>query len=148
MSFFLARVEPPGEETIRFISTCKVRLGGAEGPLARHILKLSQPEWQLDGTALAESLRPPEWSDSPVWLIWQSDRECPRKIRKITGLSTEFSTDVLVQMEFLEKISKDTYRPIGKFFGETLGLVGGRLTPQARWTWGAPKMAIGSVTLR
>ncbi len=147
MSFALACIESPGVETIRIMATRKVRLGGPEGPLARHILSLKEPNWQWDGTDLAQSLCPVEWGESPVWLIWETEDENPRKIHTVSGVSMEFSTDVVLQMELLEKVGDDSYQPLGKFVGEALGLSGGRLTPKAKWTWGTPKMMIGSVTL-
>jgi hypothetical protein len=147
MSFALARIEEKPDGTFALLEKSKVRLGGPDGPIARHVLAQTQAEWALDGTELAVVLRPPDWGEAPVWLIWQAPEESPSRVQRIPGVSSEFSTDLMVQLEILQPTDEGTFRPLGKLTGEALSLTGGLLTPKAKWVWTAPKMAIGSTTL-
>lgn len=147
MSFRLARIEENDCGLFRIAETCKVRLGGSQGPIAKHVLAQEQPEWSISGEVLAESLRPQEWAGGAVWLLWQAPDEPPYRVSHIPGVSSEFSTDLMVQLEVLEIRADGSLRPLGKLTGEALSLSGGRLTPNAKWTWCAPKMSLGSTTL-
>lgn len=147
MSFSIARIEEKSPGQFQILETRKARLGGPEGPIAKHVLAQAQPDWSLEGPALARSLAPEEWADATLWLIWQAPEEPPYRVSHIPGVSSEFSTDLMVQLELLEAGPDNTYRPLGKLTGEALSLSGGRITPKAKWTWTAPKMSIGSTTL-
>lgn len=149
MSFYLARLEETSPGAYALAETRKIRLGGPDGPIARHVLSLSNEkgDWVFQGAELAEVLRPSEWENAPVWLVWRAPDEPPYRVSCIPGVSSEFTTEVMVQMEVLESTDGTSWRPVGKFTGEALRLTGGRMTPRAKWTWAAPKMIIGSTTV-
>lgn len=152
MAFFLtpATRQPNGGWLLGEPS--KVRLAGPKGPLARHISNLpgtSTGEWNLDAAEIAASLRadaPPEGETE--FLLWDSgeDDACPMRVIRICGISREFDTELLVHMEILEERG-DTVRSTGRNSSEALRLLGGRVTPNAKWIWAAPKMSIGSAVV-
>ena len=65
---------------------------------------------------------------------------------RICGVSREFATELLVQTELLEPVG-DSFRGTGRRSNEALRLLGGRVTPKARWVWAAPRMSIGSTVV-
>lgn len=132
-----------------FAEETKVRLAGADGPLARHILGLpgdSNGEWNLSSAEIAAMLpvSPPADQEQPL-LLWDSGEPdaSPMRVVHFSGVSRELETELLVHMEVLEPVSS-YLRGTGRITNEALRLLGGRLTPKARWVWGAPKMSIGS----
>ncbi len=149
MAFYITHARTTPDGGWLFADETKARMAGPAGPLARHILSLppeSNGEWTLSSAELAAML-----PDSPLTglekplLLWDSgDPECyPMRVVHFSGVSREFETELLVQLEVLEPVST-YFRGTGRITNEALRLLGGRLTPNAKWVWAAPKMSIGS----
>jgi hypothetical protein len=149
MAFYLTHATPTPDAGWVFNDETKVRLAGPEGPLARHILSLpgdSNGEWNLSSGELIALLPPAPHSgpETPL-LLWDSGEPdtYPMRVLHFSGVSREFETELLVHMELLEPVNSHL-RGTGRVTNEALRLMGGRLTPKARWVWSAPKMSIGS----
>lgn len=149
MAFFITHATPTTDGGWVFVEETKVRLAGPDGPLARHILALpadSNGEWSLSPVELSEMLpvSPPSAEEQPM-LLWESGEtdSLPMRVLHLTGVSREFETEMLVHMEILEPLA-GYLRGTGRISNETLRLLGGRLTPKARWVWATPKMPIAS----
>jgi hypothetical protein len=152
MAFYLTHARPTPDGGWVFADETKVRLAGADGPLARHILGLpadSTGAWSLSAAEIAAMLRvaPPSDHEQPL-LLWDSGEPdaSPQRVVHFSGVSREFETELLVHMEVLEPASS-YLRGTGRITNEALRLTGGRLTPKARWVWCAPKMSIGSAII-
>jgi hypothetical protein len=152
MAFYLANATPTPDGGWTFVEETKVRLAGAEGPLARHILGLpaeSNGEWNLGFAEIAAMLpiTPPAGTEQPL-LLWDSGEQdaCPMRVIHFSGVSREFETELLIHMEILVH-AKGHLRGTGRITSEALRLLGGRITPKARWVWVAPKMSIGSTVV-
>jgi hypothetical protein len=149
MAFFITLASRDQDDMWILREKTKVRLTGPEGPLAAHITQLparSNGEWNLDASAIASSLQFNATSDQEVpLLLWDSGEagSCPMRVIRLCGVSREFDTELLVQTEILEPTG-DGFRSTGRHTNEALRLLGGRVTPKARWLWAAPKMSIGS----
>lgn len=152
MAFFITHATPTSRGGWVFIAETTIRLAGPDGPLARHILALpegSSGEWNLSSSEIAAMLpcSPPADNEQPL-LLWDSGEPdgCPMRVLHFSGVSREFETELLVHMEILEPFSGHL-RSTGRISNEALRLLGGRLTPNARWIWAAPKMSIGSTVV-
>ncbi|GAA5481832.1 hypothetical protein [Haloferula sargassicola] len=132
----------PGELT-------KVRLAGPDGPIARHIMDMPDTpngEWNLEAADLIAAVRRGSPAEGKTeLLLWDAGDPdtCPSRVIRICGISREFDTELLVHMEVLKK-NGEGLKPTGCNSGEALRLLGGRVTPKAKWLWAAPKMSIGS----
>ena len=149
MAFFITHATSTPNGGWVFTDETKIRLAGPDGPLARHILNLPQEsngEWNLS-TAEITALLPcsPPAEDGQPLLLWDSGEPdgWPMRVLHFSGVSREFETELLVHMEVLEPFSGHL-RGTGRISNEALRLLGGRITPKARWVWAAPKMSIGS----
>jgi hypothetical protein len=149
MAFYITHAKTTPDGGWVFAEETKVRLAGAEGPLARHILGLpadSTGEWNLSSAEITAMLAasPPSGPEQAL-LLWDSGDPdaCPMRVLHFSGVSREFETELLVHMEILEPVASHL-RGTGRISNEALRLLGGRCTPKAKWTWAAPKMAIGS----
>ena len=149
MAFYLTHATPTPDGGWTFTDETKVRLAGAVGPLARHILGLpadSNGEWNLSSDEIAAMLplSPPAGPEQTL-LLWDSGEPeaFPMRVVHFSGVSREFETELLVHMEVLEPVASHL-RGTGRITNEALRLLGGRLTPKAKWIWTAPKMSIGS----
>lgn len=149
MAFYITHASPTPDGGWIFNEETKVRLAGPDGPLAQYILSLpkdSNGEWCLVSAEIMEMLpTSPTFGSEPALLLWDSGEPdaIPMRVVRFTGVSREFETELLVQMEILESISSYV-RGTGRITNEAIRLLGGRITPKARWIWAAPKMAIGS----
>lgn len=154
MSFLIAKVQPTSHGVFQFLDTRKARLAGPDGPIAQKVLSLPESgagDWLLTGAEIARAISPAEWADWPaenLWLLWDegSTPFRPLRVNCIPGMSSDFSTDIIVQMEFLAR-EEEGFRPMAKQNGEALGITGGKSTPKAAWSWVAPKMTLGSTTV-
>jgi hypothetical protein len=152
MAFFitLATCDPDNMWTLR--GKTRIRLTGPQGPLATHITQLperSNGEWNLDAAQIAASLQVSSTTDQEIpLLLWDSGEpgSCPMRVIRFCGVSKEFDTELLVQTEILEPAG-ELFRGTGRRTNEALRLLGGRVTPKARWVWAAPRMAIGSTVV-
>lgn len=150
MSFKIALVSELAPGFFRCENTRPIRLGGPAGAIARHVLALpeNQSEWILEGAQLARAACPEDCpADAQPWILWETPDDPPARLCRIIGSSTEFRTELILQLEPLETAEDGAWHPCGRLTGEALALAGGRLTPNAKWTWTAPKMAIGSTTI-
>lgn len=149
MAFYITHAKPTPDGGWVFAEETKVRLAGPDGPLARHILGLpadSTGAWNLSSGEITAMLAvPPPPGDEHPLLLWDpGDPDCyPMRVVHFSGVSREFETELLVHMEILEPVAS-YLRGTGRISNEALRLLGGRCTPKAKWTWAAPKMAIGS----
>ncbi len=152
MAFYLTHAKTTPEGGWLFAEETKVRVGGPEGPLARHILSLppeSDGVWSLSCAELALMLPvSPATGDEHPLLLWESGDpdSVPMRVVHFSGVSDEFETELLVHMEVLEPVAAHL-RGTGRITTEALRLLGGRMTPKAKWLWAAPKMSIGSTTV-
>jgi len=151
MAFLIALTSSVESDGVVLHDIRKVRLAGREGPLARHILDLptGKGEWSLDGQALAQSLQAdiPSSEGSPA-LFWDNGQVpfLPLRVVSLCGVSGEFETDLVVQLEILSA-SGTAFVSTARQTSEALRLSGGRLTPNAAWKWAPPKMSIGSAVV-
>lgn len=151
MAFLLALTSRKESGSLRIDHIQKIRLGGTDGPIARHVLALPDDvrEWDLGVAQLACDLRPPDWpaERNPV-LLWDSGSTpfLPMLVTRICGVSDDFDTELIVHLEILAS-DGDTFQPISRLTSEALRLTGGKLTPKAKWWWAPPKMAIGSAVV-
>lgn len=147
MAFLLALTTRKESESLRITEAQKIRLGGPDGPIARHVLALPPEisEWSIDAKQLARELKPAGWPDDGAVLLWDSGSSpfLPMLVARICGVSSEFDTELIVHLEVLTS-EGDTFQPISRLASEALRLTGGKLTPQAKWWWAPPKMSIGS----
>ena len=152
MAFFITNASRTPDGGWAFENKTKVRLTGPEGPLATHIIGLpgnSTGEWNLDASEIAGILpcSAPSDEETPL-LLWDcGDPECrPMRVVRFCGVSREFETELLVHMEILDH-ANGHLKGTGRLTNEALRLLGGRVTPKARWVWAAPKMSIGSTVV-
>jgi hypothetical protein len=149
MAFYLTSAVRRGDGEWLLGDLSKVRLAGSSGPLARHISNLpadSTGEWNLEAEEIAAAFPCDAFPEGATpFLLWDSGDSdgCPMRVIRICGISREFDTELLVHMEILEERG-ETMRPTGRHTSEALRLLGGRVTPNAKWLWAAPKMSIGS----
>jgi hypothetical protein len=149
MAFYLTHATTTPDGGWLFADEIKVRLAGPGGPLARHVLALppeSKGEWNLSAAEIIPMLgtSPSSGREQPL-LLWDPGLPdaCLSRVVHFSGVSREFETELLVHLEILEHVSC-YFRGTGRITNEALRLLGGRLTPNARWVWAAPKMSIGS----
>jgi len=149
MAFYLTHAQPTADGGWTIEAETKVRLAGPNGPLAQHILNLpanSNGEWCLgEADILAMLPNSEENAGETRILLWDSgDPDAhPMRVLHFSGISQPFVTTLLVHMELLEPAGT-SIRGTGRVTNEALQLIGGFLTPKAKWCWAAPKMAIGS----
>jgi len=130
----------------------KARLAGPHGPLATHIINLpaaSTGEWNLTAEQIIEHFQVSSSNEEGIpLLVWDSGEPdaCPMRVLRVCGVSREFDTELLVQTEVLEPAG-DGFRSTGRRVNEALRMLGGRITPKAKWVWAAPKMSIGSTVI-
>lgn len=152
MAFYITLATCDSDNLLTLRTKTKVRLTGPQGPLATHITQLparSDGAWNLDAAQIASALQFPPASEQELpLLLWDSGEpgSCPMRVIRICGVSREFDTELLVQAELLEPAG-DMFHSTGRRTNEALRLLGGRVTPQARWVWAAPKMSIGSTVV-
>lgn len=150
MAFLLALTARKESGSLRIDQAQKIRLGGPDGPIARHVLALPPEvsEWNLQAQQLARELKPAEWPDDGVVLLWDSGSTpfLPMLVVRLCGVSTKFDTELIVHLEVLTS-EGDTFQPISRLTSEALRLTGGKSTPKAKWWWSPPKMSIGSVVV-
>jgi hypothetical protein len=149
MAFYITHAKTTPDGGWLFADEIKVRMAGPAGPLARHILSLpaeSNGEWHLNAAELSKLLPVPHSSGGELpLLLWDSgESDChPMRVLHFSGVSREFETELLVHMEILEPMASHM-RGTGRITNEALRLLGGRLTPKAKWLWAPLKMSIGS----
>jgi hypothetical protein len=149
MAFHITHATPTPDGGWLLEEETKVRLAGADGPLARHIIGLpaeSNGEWNLNSAELIGMLAisPPSAGEQAILLWDPGDPDCcPMRVLHFSGVSRDFETELLVHMEILESVEHHV-RGTGRITNEALRLLGGRATPKAKWLWAAPKMSIGS----
>lgn len=150
MAFLLALTTRKESGSLRIAQTHKIRLGGPDGPIARHVLALPPEvsEWDLPAQQLARELKPAEWPDDGVVLLWDSGSTpfLPMLVARVCGVSTESDTELIVHLEVLTS-EEDTFQPISRLTSEALRLTGGKLTPKAKWWWSPPKISIGRAVI-
>lgn len=152
MAFYLTHAHPTPEGGWTFNDETKIRLAGPGGPLARHILSLpddSNGEWILgESDILAMLPTSSTTNEETAMLLWESgDPDThPMRVIHFSGISQGFETELLVHMELLAPAGT-SMRGTGRITNESLRLIGGRLTPKAKWIWATPKMAIGSTII-
>ncbi len=151
MAFHITQATRAPEGGWIFEETEKVRLTGAAGPLARHIIGLegsSDGKWTLSAAEIAKLLCQAPSAEATPMLLWNGGEAAavPMRVHHFCGVSREFETELLVHMEILEPATGGL-QGTGVLTNEALRLLGGRLTPKARWVWAAPKMSIGSTVV-
>jgi|GEM_PF-5300638 len=144
MAFFITNAARTPDGGWAFTNKTKVRLTGPEGPLAQHILELPRSthgQWNLDASEITAILpcSTPSDQETPL-LLWDSNDPSylPTRVVRFCGVSREFETELLVHMEILESVG-DHVKGTRRQIHEALRLLGGYVTPQARWVLGAPQ---------
>lgn len=134
-------------------SRCQtVRLAGQGGFFSRYVPALSLESgsmWSLAGQQVARQLAP-DSTQTEAWELLLASTGSPNLlfwVQWIIGRSTAEETEIVMQGEYLRADPMGLWQRTGREGAEALALRGGFSTPNAAWSWTAPKLALGGVIL-
>ena len=161
MPFLLYRCTPDGDR-IRYEKLQSLKLGGAAGPVARHVKSLqgdaAEEGWELAPDSLAQLAGSPVPGDELAILFEVATGEpnavCLYRLHRLCGVARDRKTHLSLDFEVLVDgavgVAADEFtraftlpaNHVGKRLREILQLSGG--PDGGDWKWEAPAMKLGA----